>query len=140
MLKSCKYCGKIHDSRFDCGKKPQRIYIKRDYSTESRQFRRKESWKQMSLRIRDRDNHLCQVCLRGLYKLPGASVLNYENISVHHIEPIKDAPEKKLDPYNLISLCSMHHEMADSGEIPAELLKNMALAQEYSSENSPPGV
>lgn len=26
MLKSCRYCGRIHDSAYDCGKKPQRIY------------------------------------------------------------------------------------------------------------------
>lgn len=24
MLKSCKYCMKIHDSKYDCGKKPKR--------------------------------------------------------------------------------------------------------------------
>lgn len=25
MLKSCKYCGRIHAKNFDCGKKPKRI-------------------------------------------------------------------------------------------------------------------
>jgi len=24
MLKSCKYCGRIHDSKFDCGRKPKK--------------------------------------------------------------------------------------------------------------------
>ena len=35
MLKSCKYCGRIHDSQYDCGRKPQPqkkiTYIETDY-------------------------------------------------------------------------------------------------------------
>jgi predicted restriction endonuclease len=50
----------------------------------------------------------------------------YNNsIEVHHIEPIVQDYELRLDEGNLISLCTYHHKMADRGEIPREILKSI---------------
>ena len=124
MLKSCKYCGRVHDSKYNCGYKPVRKKIR----TTQNRFRSTEAWKQKSLEIRDRDYHLCQVCTRNLY----GTVNQYNNrqIEVHHIIPLAEDYDRRLDNDNLISLCAMHHEMAEAGKIPREILAGIARRQE----------
>lgn len=126
MLKSCKYCGRIHDARYDCGRRPQRIRTQSD--TEAAAFRRKQAWTKLSRQIRDRDNNLCQVCFRQLYLTN--KQLTWNSISVHHIIPLEEDPDRGLDPSNLISLCTMHHELAESGYIPRDELLAIAKEQE----------
>jgi len=46
---------------------------------------------------------------------------------VHHIEPIANAWDKRLEDDNLISLCRYHHELAEKGTIPAKELKSIIL-------------
>ena len=85
MLKSCKYCGRIHDSQYDCGRKPppqkKMTYIDR--------FRSSRRWREKREQIRRRDK-------------------------------------------NLLTVCEMHHEMAESGEIPYEVVKRIIDEQEES--------
>ena len=50
---------------------------------------------------------------------------NSVGISVHHIIPLAVAWEKRLDDDNLITLCGLHHEMAERGEIKADELRCM---------------
>lgn len=112
MLRSCQYCGRIHDRKFNCGKKP--VYQKK--RTDIDTFRSSKAWQRKREQIRQRDLNLCRVCFsRGLYI--------YDNLSVHHIIPIDQDYEKRLDEGNLITLCDVHHEMAENGEIDAETLK-----------------
>ncbi len=124
MLKSCKYCGRVHDSKYNCGHKPVRKKIRTTQSS----FRSTEAWKRKSLEIRDRDHYLCQVCTRNLY----GTVNRYNNrqIEVHHIIPLAEDYDRRLDNNNLISLCAMHHEIAESGGIPREVLLDIAKRQE----------
>lgn len=112
MLKSCKYCMRIHDSKFDCGKKPVR---KKQYNTKN-SFRSTHAWTKKSNEIRDRDNNLCQICIRKLYKT--INQYTYDNLEVHHAIALEDDFDKRLDDDILITLCKMHHELAESGEIP----------------------
>ena len=133
MLRSCTWCGRIHDSRFDCGRKPIRKKMK--YS-KADHFRRTQAWTDKAIEIKRRDNYLCQVCLRNRYNT--LQQYTYNDLSVHHAIPINQDWEKRLDDGNLITLCSMHHEMAESGEIPAnEILKIIA---EQEAKRVPPGV
>jgi hypothetical protein len=127
MLRSCKYCGRIHDSKYNCGKKPRRNR-KTQAETEAEAFRRTSAWKRMSLDVRDRDKWLCQVCLRGLYLSPRA--LSYHNVSVHHIVPLAEDRTQALEPGNLLTLCQLHHELAESGYIPRDELRRIAEEQE----------
>lgn len=114
MLKSCKYCGRIHDSKFDCGKKPPR-WSKKRTDTVAYKVHGSNRWRKMSEEIRDRDGYLCQVCLTGKYGT--INRLNSDGVSVHHIIPIEEDPSLAYDDSNLITLCAKHHEMAESGEI-----------------------
>lgn len=63
MLRSCKYCGRIHDSKYQCSSKP----VRRKIRTKQNSFRSTEAWKRKSLEIRERDRYLCQICIRKLY-------------------------------------------------------------------------
>lgn len=116
MLRSCKYCGKIHDTKFNCGKRPAQI---RNSAIDK--FRHAGAWEKKSLEIRERDHFLCQACIRDL---PGTiRKLNYDNLSVHHAVPICKNWDARLDNNNLITLCSVHHEMAESGQLPLKTIR-----------------
>ena len=62
--------------------------------------------------------------------------LNSDNISVHHIEKLEENYEKRLDDYNLISLCEVHHKMADRNDIPKSVLSSIV----YDMIGPPEGV
>ena len=130
MLKSCQYCGKVHDATYICKQKAEAI--KRRQSKKSdhniEQFRGSPAWKEKRAEIRERDSQVCQVCIRGLYK----PIRKYETdeLQVHHIKPMATCWDSRLDNDILITLCSRHHEMAEAGEIPAEELLKIAQEQE----------
>lgn len=54
----------------------------------------------------------------------------YNNISVHHIIQLKDDFERRLDPFNLISVCSYHHELCENGRISKDIQFRIAREQE----------
>lgn len=112
MLKSCKYCGKIHDSKYDCGMKPKR----RKLNTTQDKFRWTRDWQNKREDIKKRDMYMCQVCRRLMYPY-GAPQYNTEHIEVHHIDALVNNFDRRLDDTNLISLCEHHHEMAERGQI-----------------------
>ena len=116
MLVSCSRCGKIHER----GKCP----LKRETKTKrtrERAFRSTKSWTATSKRIRQRDLYLCAACL---HKDPPRYTT--QGLQVHHIAPLSQAWGKRLDPSNLITLCPVCHELAESGAIPAETLRTWA--------------
>lgn len=119
MLKSCKYCLRIHDSKFDCGKKPKRY----KESNEINRFRWSRRWRNKSLSIRERDNYLCQVCLLKQYET--FNQYNTEQLEVHHIIPLHENFDLRLDDENLITLCARHHKMAENNTIPRNFLKEL---------------
>lgn len=129
MLKSCQHCGRIHDTKFICEQKALALK-KRQKKKDSRitQFRGSHEWRRKREEIRARDKQVCQVCIRGLYK----PIRKYETekLSVHHIKPVANYWDNRLDNEYLITLCEKHHEMAEAGEIPAEELIEIAKEQE----------
>lgn len=88
----------------------------------------------MSLRIRNRDHFLCQVCLRGLYQFGHRTPLTYDGLSVHHAIPLETDWERRLDPDNLLTVCQLHHEMAESGEIPRSEILSIIHEQQTAAE------
>lgn len=124
MLKSCKYCGRIHDTKYDCGMKPKRK-CKKYNDTDI--FRGSIEWKLKRKEIRERDKQLCQVCIRKLYGT--INQYTYNNLSVHHAIPLSEDENKKLDNDNLLTVCDYHHELAESGEIPREVILSIIAEQ-----------
>ncbi len=61
---------------------------------------------------------MCRICLaNGIYS---------QDIQVHHITPLAEDYDKRLDDDNLISLCPLHHEAAEKGDISADMLRTLA--------------
>ena len=119
MLKTCVYCGRIHDRKFDCGRKPKR---KKKYGGKKESFRWTSQWQKKREEIKQRDRYLCQACLHGA---PGTEMqFNTERLSVHHIINLEKDFEKRLDNENLITLCQYHHEKAEEGSISEEQLRS----------------
>lgn len=118
---TCRRCGKVVPRGHKCP-------YKRDYKpkedTISNRFRASNKWKVKSIHIKERDKYLCRVCLDNKYNT--INQLNYTNLEVHHIIPIKLDYDKRMDDDNLITLCQYHHKLADSGEIPKEYLHHLA--------------
>lgn len=139
MLKSCQYCGRIHDSKHTCPEKAQVISIRQQQRSASNKkiydFRRSPKWTIKSQNIRQRDNYCCQLCIRGLHE--PSRQFETDDISVHHIIPIAEDWDKRLDDYNLISLCKHHHDMAEQGEVGRDELLSITQKQEK-SDNAPP--
>lgn len=124
MLRSCKYCGRYHDSKSNCGKKPVRF----KKITPADQFRSSRKWREKRERIRRRDKNLCQICIRNLYDTQCQYM--FEGLSVHHAIPIEQDWDKRLDDDNLLTMCGMHHEMAEAGLIPYKVVKRIIDEQE----------
>lgn len=112
-LKSCSRCGKIHPRGYNCS-------VRRKYvSTEERKLRSKHAWTKKAIQIKEDAQGLCEVCRdQGKY--------TYGDLEVHHIIKLKDNPTMLLEDENLICLCTMHHKMADDGELDADYLMGLA--------------
>ena len=121
---TCSKCG-IVPRGHRC---PYKTYKKKAYDTEADKFRKSKRWTNKSIEVRQRDKYLCKVCMANLYNT--IQQFNYNELDVHHIVPINEDYNKRLDNDNLISLCRYHHKMADDGKIPREVL--------YSLINNPP--
>lgn len=116
MKKSCPYCGGIHDKKTLCSKAPKKSWGERGSREDI--FRWSYSWKVKRAYIMRRDKFLCLACLN---RFPGTTRrFNSEDLSVHHIRPLKTNWELRLDEKNLLTLCHLHHEMAENGQISAE--------------------
>lgn len=124
MKKSCVYCGRIHDSKYDCGMKPKK-FKKRNIKDA---FRSTAMWQRKTVEIKERDGYLCQICLRDLHGTKRR--INHEKLSVHHAIPLQEDYEKRLDNDNLLTVCDMHHEMAERGIIPYDEIKEIIDEQE----------
>lgn len=124
MLKSCSYCGRIHDSKYICSAKPK----KNRAITEADKFRWTSIWQRKREEIKKRDLYLCQICIRELYNT--ITKYNTEELSVHHNIPISVEYNKRLDNSNLLTVCDYHHKMCDRGEIPREEVQRIIDEQE----------
>ena len=124
MLRSCPYCGRIHDKKYICSKKP----IRKKYGTEQNRFRSKNVWTKKAKEIKERDGFLCQICMKKLFET--VRQFNSHELEVHHIVPLAEDYDLRLENENLITLCVRHHKMADDGIIPASLLLEIAKENE----------
>jgi 5-methylcytosine-specific restriction endonuclease McrA len=134
MLKSCSYCGRVHEKAFDCGMKPKQRTGK-GYTKERSdidRLRNTRRWRAKSLEIRKRDKGLCQICIRQLFN----TITQYtmQTIEVHHIVPIHENVNRMYDNNNLITVCKYHHNMAEYGDIPRARLHSIAIEQEHKNK------
>lgn len=123
MLISCGRCGRVH-------KKNKCIKAKlKKAENEKSKFYSSSAWQQARKSIRERDNHLCQLCKRNLFNT--IRTYTYDGLSVHHITPISEDAETRLDPENLITLCEYHHKLSEDGQVDREILFSIAKEQTH---------
>ena len=119
VLKACSRCGKIHE--YGACKVPAsgyRVYTRKTATSITR-FRSSRVWQRKRLEILERDQHLCKLCLyRG--------VINNKALEVHHIVPIKDNEELKLEDSNLVTVCSTCHSLVEDDKSYIGLLQRLA--------------
>jgi len=129
MLRSCSYCGRVHDPKCICPQKAERMRAKNyRHGTAADKFRRSLAWTNMSRRVRDRDFYMCLCCADGIYRDDGRlSTIETNNISVHHITPIEEDYSLRLDETNLISVCARHHEMCEKQLISRDKQRELVL-------------
>lgn len=119
MLKSCKYCGKVHPYNYTCPMKPKRPSGKYDYTDRDVwKFRHSGLWKNKAEEIKERDNWMCLCCL-------DKKIITTKQLEVHHIRPLAEDMDSKLDDDNLITLCRACHEQAEKGLITRQELKDI---------------
>lgn len=125
ILKTCSKCGKLHDFNYVC--KVGRTKKNYKYTYEESKLRNTHNWHKKAEEIKQASNYLCSVCFdKGIY--------NYNNLEVHHIEKLRDRPERLLDNYNLICLCREHHKQADAEIIDKKYLIELAKKREDSQD------
>lgn len=80
---------------------------------------------------------MCQICIRKLHNT--LRQFNYDTLSVHHIVPVNEDYELRLEDCNLLTVCRMHHEMCENGLISREEQLRIAREQEQRAERPPEG-
>lgn len=125
MLKSCSICGKLH--KFDelcpvrAEREKRRIanYDKKyERNSDEDRFRNTKRWQRKREEIRTRDLNICRCCFFRHHRIITSS------LSVHHIVPLKERFDLRLDDSNLITLCRNCHEEAESGLISTNELRS----------------
>lgn len=127
MLKSCKYCGRIHEEKIVCDQKKiaeEKRWANRKI-TDALRFRKTSAWTDKSTQIRKRDQYMC-LCCRALM-VGTVTKYNTRDLSVHHIIPINEDYSKRLDDDNLITVCGVHHEMCEASEITREQQRDLVV-------------
>ena len=128
MLKSCKYCGRVHDSSIECesAAKFKKMLAEKSRGTIPKKLRGTYSWTQKSVHIRERDGNLCLCCKANL--IGTDRTLNSQGLSVHHIVPLEEDKGGLLDDGNLITVCSAHHELCEDGTISRDTQRQLVQA------------
>ena len=134
MLRSCPYCSRIHDTRIKCG--PMVTAIRRRQNrqgTDADRFRRTNAWTEKSIHIRERDHYMCLCCKAQL--VGTVEQIQTEGLSVHHIVPIEEDYSKRLDDDNLMTVCTVHHEMCEANKITRDMQRKLVedSTKEYES-------
>ncbi len=99
--KADKYC---HKCKIEVEKKiieRNKRYDKFFRDSKSTAFYHSTAWGKIVKLVRTRDNELCQLCYADNRITKGRII--------HHIVPIKDNWNKRLDPINCICLCDACH-------------------------------
>ncbi len=117
MYRACSKCGKIHGYNEPCSIK--RVFKK----TKESELRNTHAWHSKAEAIKEKSKYLCALCIEE-------GKATYNGLEVHHIDKVADKPERLLDDYNLICLCSRHHEEVEDNDSIKDRLFELARKRE----------
>jgi 5-methylcytosine-specific restriction enzyme A len=112
----------MHQRGNACKSKPKPTQQKE--TTAISRFRSCYAWQKKRRQIKERDNYLCMACLNNLDGT--TKQYNFDGLEVHHIKSVHRAWNSRLEDTNLITLCNMHHYMADNKLLDADVLSDIA--------------
>lgn len=116
MLRTCQYCMGYHRLGERC---PQHVRVKT--KTAQVQLRNSGRWQRTRRAVKERDMHLCRVCLTGRHNTQRA--YNSHELEVHHIVPLSVDIGLAHEMDNLINLCRYHHKLVHDDVIGADELR-----------------
>ena len=137
VLKACSRCGRIHKKGEKCDIKYQKKY--KNYSEmeenerEYKEFLSSTEWQLKRNEIKCRDLYLCSLCSENK-EYNDRRAYDTQQLEVHHIIKAKVRPDLRLNNFNLITLCRVHHRQADAGIIKAQTLLDLAKKAEARRE------
>ena len=73
----------------------------RRYKTNNNSLYHSQAWQAVRTQVLARDGYRCQVCKRAGRLTPATTV--------HHLKSVRQAPNLKLDPANLETICRACH-------------------------------
>ncbi|EOU2050044.1 MAG: hypothetical protein E6610_03925 [Clostridium perfringens] len=117
---SCQYCFGFHKKGSDCPKKPKTDYGQKKENLDEvnkmeNKFYSSSAWQKTRASMMRDCGYKCCVC-SNVY--PDTIVKHYtEAREVHHVIPIRDCWDKRLDVDNLVCLCTEHHHLIHQNEI-----------------------
>lgn len=117
----CQRCHRLVKRDHVCTVKRD-VYNRRDQS--NKRLRSTARWTKLSKLIKQRDGGVDQAAINGLL---GKPYIDSRNLEVHHITPLSEDMSKAYDPNNLITLSSASHKLAESGELDADKLREIAI-------------
>ena len=97
-MPSCEACRPAIEEQAEQAKaKRNRYYDDKRRDARSKAFYNSPAWRMLSHTVLQRDEYRCQIC--------------HDEIAseVHHVEPIRTAWDRRLDPTNCISICTACH-------------------------------
>ena len=116
-LISCSRCGKVHPyGQCSIPPAPRRRYPRTDPAGK---FRCTAAWQRKRNEIRERDLHLCKLCLSN-------GRITNTSLEVHHIIPVTADDRLRLDDDNLITLCSSCHALVEGDKEFVPRLQGLA--------------
>lgn len=131
MLKTCVYCGRIHDASMNCPDKARALKKQEEIKSGRRRnrddkadrYRHTGEWKHTREHVLHRDRRLCLCCLAGLE----GTQTQFETraLSVHHIVPLNEDYSLRIDEENLITVCAYHHEACEGGAIGRDVQREL---------------
>lgn len=119
MLRSCKYCGRVHPTGYVCTMRPK---DRKHRDEKIDRFRKTTAWTHKRAEILERDGHRCRMCDAEM----APRRYNPGRLSVHHIEPLAERWDLRLEDWNLLTVCDRHHEEAERGGYDRSYLHELA--------------
>ncbi|MCY8971464.1 HNH endonuclease [Bacillus atrophaeus] len=90
----------VEEGTYYCADHKPRKRKRNGFQSPNKSFYRTEEWKDMRSYVYQRDKGVCQCCGKFVFG---------RDAHVHHIEPISERPDLKLDEENLILYCPKCH-------------------------------
>lgn len=119
-LISCNYCFGFHQKGTECPKKPKTDYRQKNENLDEvnkmeNKFYSSSAWQKTRASMMRDCGYKCYVCSNVH---DDTDVRHYtEAREVHHVIPIRDCWDKRLDVDNLVCLCTENHHMIHQNEI-----------------------